>query len=845
MRAFSLPFIWRDRSGARRLAPNTWTWLRTEFDWAGDEGDTTVLFAADPTARLWVNGTLVVARVRRFVTPHIGALRVDLAPYLRPGRNVAVVLHHHWGLPNFQRAPGGAPGIAIEGKILRTSARWRWCPAEEFLFHPHQTRGHDGSMRIRFPVVLDQRAAMVAIHQAGMDDRDWRRCAEVRSPAWEEAFIDDLPRLTHEFVAPVRLVAAGEFLPPEARPPFGVASTSWSLRNGSYRRDKLRAQKVALGPQGMSGELTQGPAGYLTLDFGRPVHGFVYFEAECAEAGAQLEFGYGELRSSPRTGKPVLRGNGSFDPEIVMGGPSGDRVILVAGRNVIEVPEERTCRWLLVSWRSTQKPIHLLRIGMHESGHPIEVRGSFHAAGARHIKPLVQLCLDHARVTMSDAYVDTPGREDAQWLEDIEYRAELAARWFGDAGLRQRTLRHAVEQQAADGCFRAFAPDSYRGAEGMRAIDWALTWIGLLHDDWRWTGETTRVRDYFDALTRFLEFCDSLCGPEGLLRDGFCFLDIRVSTPLPAAKHDERHSIVNAWYYGYLRKAATLARAIGRAKEAEKWAARAEKIGRLFHGFLGIAPNERLLVGEFWRRDPEANRLSQAAALSTVFHGVLAHGAASRVMNWAFRAPDGRPPEGVLRWNNPSYAYRALRTLCGHGRGDVASAHLLERYRPYLPDGPLPEYFLSGERQPDDPTGSHGWAAVPLLWLHEDVLGVRLTGAGGARLELSPCRTAWSHVSGSTVTPAGICQVKLDWRHGRAEIVLPAGVTCEVTLPGYRNSLRSGKGRGFSITFDAVESGASPQEHRASVGDTRGGSVAEPALFSGQSAALEKHRRRL
>ena len=133
---------------------------------------------------------------------------------------------------------------------------------------------------------------------------------------------------------------------------------------------------------------------------------------------------------------------------------------------------------------------------------------------------------------------------------------------------------------------------------------------------------------------------------------------------------------------------------------------------------------------------------------------------------------------GVHPWNNPTYAYRALRTLCDSGLGRMAGAHFLEMYRPYLPDGPLPEYFLMGEAQQDDPTGSHGWAAVPLVWLHDTVLGIRLAKPGGSELLWQPRYVGWDKVSGRTMTPLGPCKVSIDWQEKRASLQLPRGIVC-------------------------------------------------------------------
>jgi hypothetical protein len=148
-----LPFIWR--SAKNEPTPNTWTYFKKTFRWDTSQS-TKILFSADPTARLWVNGRVVLTRVMRFVSPQITTEEIDLAEYLHQGGNSIVVLHHWWGVRTFQRSRGGAAGIAIHGDFLKTDSTWLWRNADEFLNHSHQTIGGN-AQRIRFPVIMDAR----------------------------------------------------------------------------------------------------------------------------------------------------------------------------------------------------------------------------------------------------------------------------------------------------------------------------------------------------------------------------------------------------------------------------------------------------------------------------------------------------------------------------------------------------------------------------------------------------------------------------------------------------------------------------------------------------------------
>jgi hypothetical protein len=88
--------------------------------------------------------------------------------------------------------------------------------------------------------------------------------------------------------------------------------------------------------------------------------------------------------------------------------------------------------------------------------------------------------------------------------------------------------------------------------------------------------------------------------------------------------------------------------------------------------------------------------------------------------------------------------------------------------------------------QPVDETGSHGWQSVPLLWLHDTLLGVRITRPGGGRIVVAPDDGGLPFVAGHTSTPKGLVWVMWEPRAGRLEVELPANVTAEVVWPAAR-----------------------------------------------------------
>ena len=121
--------------------------------------------------------------------------------------------------------------------------------------------------------------------------------------------------------------------------------------------------------------------------------------------------------------------------------------------------------------------------------------------------------------------MDTPGREDGQWLEDVRLRAELAAEWFGDVQLRQLFLRLVAESQRPNGTFHPFPPSNYPIVSNA---DWVMEWVGALYDDYLWTGETTRIKAYWPQVEAFWQHVFAAVSPDDLWVEDKVFADIRI-----------------------------------------------------------------------------------------------------------------------------------------------------------------------------------------------------------------------------------------------------------------------------------------------------------------------------
>ena len=583
-------------------------------------------------------------------------------------------------------------------------------------------------------------------------------------------------------------------------------------------------------PDGAVPPVIRGKAGesrYVTWDFQEPVHGYPFLELKNAPAGVTVDFGYGELAYSQYSGLKHVEVNGWLNPEGVVGAGYADRYVTREGTQKIELPDERTARWLSLQFHfQTDGEVQLGDVGIVRSQYPVTDSGSFYC-GDKRVDQIVELCKIHAKITMSDGYVDTPGREDGQWIEDARVRAIIGSRWFGDEKLRRQVMRHYVESTRGDGAFHAFPPSNYPAyAVGY---DWAVQWAAMLYDDYWWTGKTDLINSYWTMLTAFWKNALANVDENGIWRTSRLFADIRVGVHPKGPKQSS--GVVTPFMIERLRWSAEMARASGHKEEGEQWSATADRMAAAFRKYHWLPAAGAVPAHAGDRLDPEdpaATRgFSQAAQVNTVLAGLAPPEEARKVLEYVFPGPDGAPPDGVARWNNPTFVYRSLRALSDNGLTARAAAHMLERYAPYLPGdprnrvearlqgpkgGPLPEYWVSREdlklkdgepdtAQPQDETGSHGWAGVTLLWLHETLLGVRILEPGGAKLRVAPETGGFAYVSGRTRTPKG--DVLVDYRPAlqRLALQVPDGVETEVVIPS------EWKGKTVHAPKGAIEAG--------------------------------------
>ncbi len=796
--------------GGGTAPANRFTYFRTEVALERLPDDAILYFGADSNSRLWINGHLVRRKVTRYHETEATTDVVNAGPYLREGTNVIVVLHHNWGdITTFQRTGNVRAGLYLRSAWVQTDSTWRVRTAPQFLQHEKQILGVPGTPRVRFPQVIDGRDRPAGdLHDPSFGDSAWRRARVVTDGPWpEDPSPVETPGQREYRVEPMDVLRAGTVGRTVADGADSIGIHMRNARHTPYEEATRRAEALVRGrPITVEGEA--GETRFVTVDFHRPVHGYPVLEIADASAGTIIDLGYTEIPRSQYDGEwQVNPETGWIDPTGVVGDRYADRYITREGQQRVEVPDERTARWMGVHVHFEEAgAVRFESVGMVKSQYPVDWVGTFDT-GRERISQIVKLGRIHAEITMSDAYIDTPGREDGQWYEDARLRAKIAARWMGDTRLRKLMIRTVAESQRDDGRFHDFPPTNY---PFLSTFDWTMQWTAILYDQYLWSGDDGLIREYWRPLQRYWAQVLSHTDDEGLWRTDEVRADIRVGVH---PEEGQSSGIVTPGIIERLRWAADMADAIGKADTARAWRTEADRMAEAFREYhiVPVTDSVPAHVGDRYDPvDPSVDRgFSQAGQTLATTADLLSRDTAKAALEYAFPPPAGTPPEPVTRWNNPTFSYRALRALSHVGLDERAVRHMQERYRQYLPDhpsnpidpslqgpygGPLPEYWVSREdrnlrpgavntAQPEDDTGSHGWAAVPLLWLHDTLLGVRIVEPGGDRLRIAPRTGGLPYVQGHTNTPNGEVWVSWEPQRWSLEVTIPEGTTAEVVFP--------------------------------------------------------------
>lgn len=694
---------------------------------------------ADSFYTLWVNGEYVNRGPARGFQRHWPFDRIELAPYLRVGKNVLAVLVYQYGISNYSYAHEWSSGFLLSGRAgtvnLGTGPDWKLREAPGYLRAVAR-----GSGQYCFQEFFDCRSSDGFWQSPGYDDSSWLntsrgQCRTVGCMPWHEFEERGIPLLTHDILKPVRRISVSRHAPAVGWRELRNIGLNYASEHPVWESAPASAETVVFEP-GVTAQL---------LDFGREVVGHLRFAVEVDQDGEMLDFMVCESRSGLSPDFPDC----NCPPVTLFGG----RLILNRGSNEHELTMPWGFRYLVLLRRGSGGM--RVSVSVRQTVYPLDVTGSFSSSDER-LNAIWKLSEHTQRCCMVDAYIDCPWRENAQWWGDALVQSQNTFRLSSDTRLFERGLRQIGGQKTPDGLTYGMAPTC-----GHICIlpDYSAMWIVTLLTHYRQTGVPTMWLELRETADDILDYFREQSAENGLLSHDsryWLFLDwcpslFKLGIPTVL-------NLIYLWALQSARELAVVTADEDRIRRYE-W-----EISRLTAAIVNrLYDSEKRLLSDGIAPDgiPVSTSSPHTAALGILL-GILPEDHDIWLKQILLPLLRGDRKEELL----PSsyFMYYIFEAVKQKGYGGEVIDCICRWWGEFVDEGhsTTPENWQE-QMWRGYHSMCHAWSAHPLVHFSDILLGIRQVSPGWCSIVFDPLMTPGKKVSGCVPTPFGPVHASWDW----------------------------------------------------------------------------------
>ena len=804
-------WVWRCRGfGKPEFGPvtppyaeemNRYIYFRKVLEIEGQVDEAPVHVSADGRYQLFVNGSLVGRGPARcnpawqYIDPY------DLAPYLRPGRNVIAALVHSYGRPtSWYELPlweparvFGCGGFFLQGDVVSVGGAVRLDTGDSWRHLGSEAWQRDAPVgNLGFVEIYDARRAPVDWMEAEFDDSTWEPAEVLRVPGdnfsgdvvpFPVLVPRDIPGLFEEVRFPRAVLSYGEVVSAPEAPE--IARQLARERIGELEQCQIKEVEALLAHDGAAEIITTEDRGVsVVADFGEIVTGYVRLDLE-GPAGAVVDFAYGErLEADGRV--HIDTGIPGFDVRPTL---QAHRYTLREGTQDWERFEWSGFRYLQITFRRCSRPLRVRSISVNFTAYPVEDRGQF-ACSDDLLNRIWQAGANTLRLCMHDGYEDCPSREQRQWVGDAYVQTLVNYAAFGDPYLAAKLMRQVAQSQRSDGMTMMSTPGDFSASNFSNIPDFCLYWILGLGRYVEYTGDSAIVGELYPSVVKAIGWFERHLNEEDLLTD------VPHGVLLDWAELDKMGQVtaLNAQFVAAVRVVAELARILGIPHDSERYEALADQMAAAINAHLW--DEERGVYVDARRDEVRSRRISQQANAAAIAFDVAPRERWSRIFSaildddrlvLARRSsmdtvvPFDEERDVVLA--QPFYSHHLHRALSKAGWQAAILDNIRRRWGRMVESGE--STFWETWQLGVISSKCHAWASTPTYDLSTEVLGVAPITPGFRRFRVAPHPVDLEWARGVFPSPHGDIAIAWQWVEDRFElsVEVPDGTEAEVLLP--------------------------------------------------------------
>jgi alpha-L-rhamnosidase len=432
----------------------------------------------------------------------------------------------------------------------------------------------------------------------------------------------------------------------------------------------------------------------------------------------------------------------------------------------------RTWRYMEIDATTGAEPLRLEGLAIFETGYPFQQVARFTSNDAE-LNRIWQIGWRTALVDAHETYMDSSYWEQLQYVGDTRLQMLISYAVAGDPRLAEQAIDAFASSNADGGLTQGAYPS--RGDNVIAPF--SLLWIGML-DDWRMQQpDTAVVVRNIPRMREILRWFEPWLSPRWLLTRNpqWNFVDWvgqtsqdRTMFPSYSAKEGES-CLTSAIYLGALRQAAAIEGSLGDAAIGRRNSATAERLSKAIKELCWS--QERGLFAD----NPDKQVFSQHMNALAVLYDVVPTGEAAGLLDRIVAPGKGiDAPQGMFT-TSYYFAWYLIRAF-EHAGQDERYLDLLKTWRELL----ALNYTTWPEERGDTRSDTHAWSAHPTADLLGIVAGIQPAAPGYRAVRVKPSLAGLTSLDATAATPKG--PVSVSYRISDAK--LTATIERPADLPG-------------------------------------------------------------
>ncbi len=616
---------------------------------------------------------------------------------------------------------------------IGTDESWKVKLSEAFNKNAPRVNGCKGCIEI-----FDNRFAEAFMDMA-YDDTGWTeaKSRDVRmSPFWNLKQ-RPIPNLS-EKLAPAKCIVAGGL--GKTQKGFDLAHLHWQIK---AEIESLNISHMyVLGTEGEFPPVDNDMFSYVVIDFEKIRAGYIALNIT----------GYGGDIVD------VVYGEELFDGKICFDGVSYrpiSRFILKDGENRLETKfNYEAFRYVMLIFRNHIRKNQLNEVQIRERFYPMDKESVFRTSNEK-LQKIWDISLHTLKLCMQDGFLDSPSREQQQWMGDGRFHAIMNYYITGDCRMHEKLLLQIAQSQDMEGMTTSRYPDENHNLPPIASF--CLQWINSFGDYYDFTGKTECIETLWNHIISAMRWFSGFENKDGLLVNVpyWQYYDVSKDTDGKLADFFRGGivSLLNMMYAEAMDTIVKLAEVINDMETERFFRYKCKNL-------------KKMIKNQIWNEEKGAycdcivdGIMSQSVSEAANAMAILAvHQADDKRVSLIIKNvfESNTRMAGVFRVS-PYFMLPFYRALRKAGRNDIALAETEARYGKMVEQGATSTWEHWELVVPN--SACHAWGAAPIVCVAENLLGIDLCAKKGVKA--MPASLDIGEVEANIVTPKATFEIRI------------------------------------------------------------------------------------